>query len=106
MVHEEPLNFTPTPEQGIQSEGDAPSSQGSCSVVQADVQFPECENLRKVLVEEFLQSAFTCKKFKELDNSKQGPEDIAFVHPGLVGDPQPHSAKAIRTVGLRKQIFV
>ena len=80
VVHEEPLNFVPTPERGIQFKGDGLSSQGIFSVVQADVEFPECEDLRKILVEEFQQSVFTRKKFGEVDNSKQGPKDIAFVH--------------------------
>ena len=53
MVHEEPLNFVPTPERGIRFKGDGLSFQGIFSVVQADVEFPECEDLRKVLVEEF-----------------------------------------------------
>ena len=105
VVHEEPLSFTPTPERGIQFTGDGLSSQGIFSVVQADVEFPECEDLRKVLVEEFQQSVFTRKKFEEVDNSKRGPKDIAFVHLELVGDPKPHSAKAIRTVGVREQVL-
>ena len=105
VVHEEPLSFTPTPERGIQFTGNGLSSQGIFSVVQADVEFPECEDLRKVLVEEFQQSVFTRKKFEEVDNSKRGPEDIAFVHLDLVGDPKPHSAKAIRTVGVREQVL-
>ena len=105
VVHEERLSFTPTPERSIQFTGDGLSSQGIFSVVQADVEFPECEDLRKVLVEEFQHSVFTRKKFEEVDNSKRGPEDIAFVHLELVGDPKPHSAKAIWTVGVREQVL-
>ena len=105
VVHEEPLSFTSTPERGIQFTGNGLSSQGIFSVAQADVEFPECEDLRKVLLEEFQQSVFTRKRFEEVDNSKRGPEDIAFVHLELVGDPKPHSAKAIRTVGVREQVL-
>ena len=105
VVHEDPLNFVPTPERGIQFKGDGLSSQGIFSAVQADVEFPECEDLRKVLVEEFQQSAFTRKKFEEVDNSKRGHEDIAFVHLELLGDPKPHSAKAIRTVRVREHVL-
>ena len=105
VFHEEPLNFLPTPERGIQFKGDGLSSQGNFSVVQADVEFPECGDLRKVLVEEFQQSVFTRKKFGEVDNTKRGPEHVAFVHLELVGDPKPHSAKAIRTVGVREQVL-
>ena len=45
VVHEERQKFDPTTERGIQFKGDGLSSQGICSVVQADVEFPECEDL-------------------------------------------------------------
>ena len=100
-----PLKFTLTPECSIQFKSDSQSSQGIFSVLQAHVEFPECEDLRNILVEEFQQSFFTRKKFGEVDNSKRGPEHIAFVHRELVGDCKPHSAKAIRTVGVREQVL-
>ena len=105
VVHDEALNYVPTPERGIQFKGDGQLSQGIFPVVQADVEFPECEDLRNIVVEEFQQSVFTRKKFREVDNSKRGPKDIAFVHLELVSDPKPHSAKAIPMVGVRKQVL-
>ena len=39
------------------------------SVVQADQEFPECQDLRDAILDEFEKSVFTRKTFKEVNNS-------------------------------------
>ena len=70
------------------------------SVVQADKEFPECQDLRDAILDEFRKTVFTQKPFKEVNSANRGP--CARGNLELIQGAMGHSCKATRTVGVRE----
>ena len=89
-------------EHGIQVVSDDPGT-SIFSVVQADMEYEDCQHLREALISEFREQVFTRKTFTQVDNDKRGPH--AKVKLELIPNAVPFSCKAIRTVGVREQVL-
>ena len=89
-------------ERGIQVVSDDPGT-SIFSVVQADMEYEDCQHLREALIIEFKEQVFTRKTFTQVDNDKRGPH--AKVKLQLIPNAIPFSCKAIRTVGVREQVL-
>ena len=89
-------------EHGIQVVSDDPGT-SIFSVVQADMEYEDCQHLREALISEFKEQVFTRKTFTQVDNDKRGPH--AKVKLELIPNAIPFSCKAIRTVGVREQVL-
>ena len=70
------------------------------SVIQTDLEHPDCQMYREQLLSSFKDTLFTPRGYEEDANEHRGPS--AILRLDLVDNPQPMSFKAIRSVGVRE----
>ena len=70
------------------------------SVIQTDLEHPDCQMYREQLLSSFKDTLFTPRGYEEDANEHPGPK--AILRLDLVDNPQPMSFKAIRSVGVRE----
>ena len=76
------------------------------SVIESDQNYPECEHYREQIFQEFSQSGFTTKQYKDVTTEQLAAGgDHGEVHLELKPVAQAKSGKAVRAIGLREKIL-
>ena len=92
-------------ERGFQVRNDR-YSRSIRSVIELDEQFPEFQEMKELVLEEFEESLFTSKRYDEVTRehlAKRG--DFGTVRLEPIEEAKPKSCTAVRVIGLREERF-